>query len=140
MDSEIRAAVPSEVSTSPVTPKKFVPMLIGNAVVYVEHQGEAITDYDDIYPVSPSPTEVFQTAVVALKECVRVVGEHIEQLSGKVLPKEMEIEFSITFDAKAKGALIPIFVTAEHGLQTGLKVKAVWKGFSENKPTNPVEE
>jgi len=134
MSNEIRAGgVPVEPTSESAVLKKFIPMQVGKAVVYVEKQGEAITEEDDgIYPVAPTPKQAFETAVEALKECVRVVGERMEELAGKAMPKEVEIEFSITFDAKAKGALIPIFVTAEHGIQTGLKVKAVWKGTGSN--------
>ncbi|MCA1565873.1 MAG: hypothetical protein LC803_09595 [Acidobacteria bacterium] len=139
MEDEIRPGGLST-KTSPESPtgRKLIPMQIGNAVVYVEHFGEAapMEVGDDIYPVAPNPKQVFETAVEVLKECVRVVGERVEQLAGKAMPKEVEVEFSLTFDAKAKGALIPIFVTAEHGLQTGLKVKAVWKQLA---ATDPVQ-
>lgn len=137
MSDEIKAGgVPAEPAHESTVGKKFIPMQVGKATVYVEKQGEAITEEDDgIYPVAPSPKQAFETAVEVLKECVRVVGERIEELAGKAMPKEVEIEFSLTFDAKAKGALIPIFVTAEHGLQTGLKVKAVWKGVGGGNPS-----
>lgn len=130
MDDEIRVGgLSADASPESLTGRKLIPMRIGNAVVYVEHFGEAATVEagDDIYPVAPNPKKVFETAVEVLKECVRVVGERVEELAGKAMPREVEVEFSLTFDAKAKGALIPIFVTAEQGLQTGLKVKAVWK-------------
>jgi hypothetical protein len=130
MEDEIRTGGRSTSATSdPATERKLIPMQVGNAVVYVEQFGEsAIVEADDsIYPVAPSPKQAFETAVEVLKECVRVIGEHVEQLADKAMPKEVEVEFSISFDAKAKGALIPILLTTEHGLQTGLKVKAVWK-------------
>jgi hypothetical protein len=126
MNDGIKAGgVPVEESSAG---KKFIPMQVGKAVVYVEKQGDVTTEEDGIYTVAPSPKQAFETAIEVLKECVRVVGERMEELAGKAMPKELEVEFSITFDAKAKGALIPVFVTSEHGLQTGLKVKAVWKG------------
>lgn len=107
--------------------RQLVPLQIGNATVYVEVVGAAEVADDAIRPVAPTPRQAFEAAVEFMKECVRTVGDNIEQLAGKALPQELEIEFSLTFDAKAKGALIPVLVTTEHGLQTGLKVKAVWK-------------
>lgn len=133
MSGEIKArGISPETASEHSARKKVVSMQVGKAFVYVETQGDITTDDQEIYAVAPSPKQVFETGVDALVECVRVVGERIEEIAAKAMPKEVEIEFSITFDAKAKGALIPIFVTAEHGFQTGLKVKAVWKGAERN--------
>lgn len=104
-------------------------MRVGLAEVFVEASSEvaALEASPDIRPTSMSPEKAFDAAVDILKECVRVVGEGLERLERAVKPQELEIEFSLTFDAKAKGALIPLFVTAEQGFGAGLKVKAVWK-------------
>lgn len=104
-------------------------MRVGSAEVFVEASDEevALEAAPEIRPTSLNPEKAFDAAVDILKECVRVVGEGLERLERAVKPQELEIEFSLTFDAKAKGALIPLFVTAEHGMGAGLKVKAVWK-------------
>jgi|KBSSwiStaDraftv2_1062776.scaffolds.fasta_scaffold419016_2 hypothetical protein len=141
MNDEVRLGSSLAGGSESIPVRKFVPMQIGEAIVYVEQKGESWTETDSgIHPVAPTPKEAFKAGVEALKECVRVVGEHVEKLSGKTVPKQVEIEFSITFDAKAKGALIPVFVTAEHGIQTGLKVKAIWKTSSETHPRGQLEE
>lgn len=130
MSDNIKAGGVKDKPAASLSPsRRLVPMKIGEATVYIEQVGEAVeVEADDsIYAVAPSPKQAFEMAIAALKQCVSVVGEQIKTLSGKAMPRELEIEFSLTFDAKAKGTLIPIFVTAEHGLQTGLKVKAVWK-------------
>lgn len=109
--------------------RQFVPMRIGSAEVFVEASAGEVTleAAPEIRPTTLNPEKAFDAAVGILKECVRVVGEGLERLEKAVKPQELEIEFTLTFDAKAKGALIPLFVTAEHGLGAGLKVKAVWK-------------
>jgi hypothetical protein len=114
--------------------KRLIPMRVGSAEVFIEGSGEevALDAAPEIRPTSLNPEKAFDAAVDILKECVRVVGEGLERLEKAVKPQELEIEFSLTFDAKAKGALIPLFVTAEQGFGTGLKVKAVWK-FSDPK-------
>lgn len=132
MNGEIKASgISLEPTSEKSATKKAVSMQVGKAFVYVETQGDLTTEDQEIYAVAPSPKQVFETGVDALVECVRVVGERIEEIAAKAMPQEVEIEFSITFDAKAKGALIPIFVTAEHGIQTGLKVKAAYSGDCE---------
>jgi hypothetical protein len=104
-------------------------MKVGSATVYVEQSGDlsVISGEDEIYTVAPDAREVFDRAVEAIRECVGKIGEGIETLAEKALPQELTVEFSLTFEAKAKGAIIPIFVTAEHGLGTGLKISAKWK-------------
>lgn len=131
-DDEVQAGGASPTtSATHDTRRRVVPMKIGNATVYVEPVGElkidADDDADDIHTVAPDPQEIFDKAIEAARECVRVVGERLKTISGEAMPQELTLEFSLTFDAKAKAALIPVFVTAEHGLQTGLKITAKWK-------------
>jgi hypothetical protein len=104
-------------------------MRIGSATVYVEQSGDVgvVSGDDEIFTVAPDAREVFDRAIEAIRECVGRIGAGIETLAEKALPQELTVEFSLTFEAKAKGAIIPIFVTAEHGLGTGLKISAVWK-------------
>lgn len=129
MNDEIQARGATSSASAPGSPRTLVPMRIGSATVYVEQSGDAgvVSGDDEIYTVAPNAREVFDWAVEAIRECVGKIGAGIETLAEKTLPQELTVEFSLTFEAKAKGAIIPIFVTAEHGVGTGLKISAVWK-------------
>lgn len=129
LDDEIQAGGATSSASATGSPRKLVPMRVGSATVYVEQSGDSsvVSGDDEIYTVAPDASEVFDRAVEAIRECVGKVGAGIETLAEKALPQELTVEFSLTFEAKAKGAIIPIFVTAEHGLGAGLKISAVWK-------------
>ncbi|HEX6426661.1 MAG TPA: CU044_2847 family protein [Niastella sp.] len=109
--------------------RRLVPMKVGRATVYVEEVRAPVTiESDEIRQVSPpSPDEAFDKAGEILHECVRVLGDRIETMAAKAKPSEVTVEFSLNFEVKGKASIIPIFVTGESGLQTGLKVTAVWK-------------
>jgi len=132
---EIRSAGDQTTFSESSSSRRLVPMSIGTSVVYIEQVGEAITvePDDSIYPVA-SPRDAFEGAMEALKECVRALGERFEQLTEKVKPQEVTVEFSLTFDVKGKVSPIPILVTGETETQTGLKVTAVWRHSDGNKP------
>ncbi len=109
--------------------RRFVPMQVGSATVFVEQVGESVEveANDEIYPVAPpSPAEAFVKAGEALQECVRVVGEKIEGLADKAKPEQVTVEFTLSFEAKGKAQLIPVLLTGETKATTGLKVTAVW--------------
>lgn len=107
----------------------LVPMKVGSATVYVVQTGDAnvVSDDDEIYTVAPNAREVFDMAVEVIRECVVKIGDGIETLAEKTMPRELTVEFSLTFEAKGKTAILPVFVTAEHGVGAGLKISAVWK-------------
>lgn len=109
--------------------RSLVPMKVGGVTVYVVQTGDVSIEAggDEIYTVAPNAREVFDTAVNVIRECVVKIGDGMEALAGKTMPRELTVEFSLTFEAKAKGAIVPIFVTAEHGVGAGLKISAVWK-------------
>lgn len=125
----IESQEPAEaVQPEPVT--TLVPMLVGSAMVYVEQSGGAsVVEADaSIYPVAPpDPRDAFVQAVGVIRECVQAVGKQIESFKGEVRPDELTLEFSVTFDVRAKVSPIPVLVTGETGGQTGLKVVAVWR-------------
>lgn len=144
MDDEIQAGGAASSAPATGSARKLVPMRVGSATVYVEQSGDVsvVSSDDEIYTVAHDPREVFDRAVEAIRECVGKIGAGIETLAEKALPQELSVEFSLTFEAKAKGAIIPIFVTAEHGLGTGLKISAKWKR-EDMKPkgaTGPAEQ
>jgi hypothetical protein len=119
-------------TSAPVTggdQRSLVPMKVGRATVYVVQIGDAsiVTDDREIYTVAPNPREVFDSAVDVIRECVTKIGEGVEALAEKAMPRELTVEFSLTFEAKGKTAILPVFVTAEHGVGAGLKISAVWK-------------
>jgi outer membrane protein assembly factor BamA len=109
---------------------RVIPVQIGSAAVYVEQVGEGPTveQSEEIYPVGPpSPTEAFDKANEALKECVRVVGETLGEISAKVKPQEVSLEFSISFQAEGTARIIPVLVTGKTAATTGLRVTAKWQ-------------
>jgi hypothetical protein len=108
---------------------ELVPMRVGNATVFIERAGALaeIPSDDTIYPVSPpSHEEAFEKAGQILQECVRVVGEKVEELAGKAKPRDVTVEFALSFEAAGKAQIIPVFLTGETKAITGLKVTAVW--------------
>lgn len=116
-------------STGQEEAKVFVPMQVGSATVYVQTSSEGARVEDDrIRPVAPvDPRQVFESAGEILRECVRVIGERIENLGDRAKPGQVTVEFSLSFEIKGKASIIPVFVTGESTAQTGLKVTAVWK-------------
>ena len=107
----------------------LLPVQVGGATVFVEQVGEPRVETDDeIYPVGPpSPTEAFEKANEALKECVRVVGEALDGIGEHVKPQEISLEFSLSFQAEGSAHIIPVLVTGKTGATTGLKITATWK-------------
>jgi hypothetical protein len=110
--------------------RQLIPMRVGTATVYVEQIGEPAVVLDDaggIRPVGPPDlSEAFRRASEAIEECVSTVGAKIESLAGKSKPKQVTVEFSLTFEAQGGLHLLPILVTAQSKIGTGLKVTAVW--------------
>jgi hypothetical protein len=130
MGEEIRAGMNIAPGTDAARTKIMVPIQIGSATVYVMQTPDAsvLIEDDRIRPVAPlSPAEAFESAGKILRECVRVMGEHFENLADKARPEQLTVEFSLTFEVKGKASIVPVFVTGETTAQTGLKVTAVWK-------------
>ena len=128
MTGEIGFGGDGESGAEPGRTTQLVPMRVGNATVFVEQVGgpaEIQTD-DAIYPVSPpSPEEAFEKAGQILQECVRVLGERVEELAANVRPRDITVEFSLSFEAGAQ-AVIPVLFTGGAKAVTGLKVTAAW--------------
>lgn len=129
MSGEIRIGAISESQPEEEARPQVIPMKVGNATVYVEQIGPPVEVKTDgqVRPVAPSPDEVFKVASEALQECVRVLGERIEKLQSDISPREVTVEFALSFEAGGKANLIPIFVTGESKVSTGLKVTAKWQ-------------
>jgi Trypsin-co-occurring domain 1 len=119
-----RAVVPD-----PGPARRLVPLKVGEAMVFVEQVGDvALVEADDtITPVAPSLEEAFEHGLRFVRSCVSAFGEQLQALAEKTRPRELAVEFSLTFEAKGKAALIPVLVTGETGAQTGLKVTATWR-------------
>lgn len=111
--------------------RRLLPLRIGDVVVYVEQTGQgAAIEGDDIYAVAPSPQDAFQHAADFVKECVRSVGARLSELrdaADALAPQEVTAEFSVSFEAKGKTALVPVLLTGEASSMTGLKITAVWR-------------
>ena len=119
-------------TSAPVTEggrRSLVPMKVGSATVYVVQTGDTsiAAGEGEIYTVAPDAREVFDRAVDVIRECVVKIGEGVEAIAEKAMPRELHVEFSLTFEAKGKTAILPVFLTAEHGIGAGLKISAVWK-------------
>jgi hypothetical protein len=113
----------------PAARRRLVPMQVGSATVFVEATAEApvIDAADDFHAVGINPTEAFETASDALKECVRVVGERIDAMQDAIRPKEVGVEFTITFDVEGQARIIPVLLTGKAKTAVGVKVSAKWQ-------------
>jgi hypothetical protein len=78
-------------------------------------------------PVGLDPTEAFTKASDALRECVKVVGQRLDQLGEAVKPAEIGVEFTITFDVEGSAHIIPVLLTGKAKTAMGVKVTAVWR-------------
>ena len=129
MSGEIGFGGDGESGAESVRTSRLVPMRVGNATVFVEQAGgpAEIQSDDAIYPVSPpTPEDAFDKAGQILQECVRVLGEKVEKLAEKAGPRDITVEFSLSFEAGGRAQLIPVLLTGETKAVTGLKVTAVW--------------
>jgi len=122
----IRTAGEASEETTPS--RRLVPMQVGKATVFVEDLGAAeIVEDEGIRTVGAvEPTEAFERGGDALQECVRIVGEKVDGLAKTAKPREVTVEFSLSFEAKGK-FVIPVLMSAESGVSTGIKVTAVWQ-------------
>ena len=113
----------------PSSSMRAVPLQLGGATVFIEQIGEgpAVEGSDAIYPVAPDPRQAMEHALGFVHGCVTGVGERVAQIAGSARPQEVTLEFTLAFDAKSRTALIPVLVTGQAGVQTGLKVTAVWR-------------
>lgn len=130
MDDDIVAGGVGDTAAEEWPARRLIPMKVGTATVFVEQMGQApsVEVDDDIYPVgAPGLSQAFDLASHAVSECVRLLGGRYEQVDEAIRPQEMTVEFSLSFDAKGRTSIIPVFVTGEAGVQTGLKVSAVWR-------------
>jgi hypothetical protein len=128
MDDELAVGAP-DAESGAEQGALLIPLQVGGATVFVEQVGEPRVEADDeIYPVGPpSPTEAFEKANEALKECVRSVGRTLEEIGESVKPQEVSLEFSLGFQAEGTARIIPVLVTGKTGVSTGLKVTATWR-------------
>jgi len=133
VDDEIRLGTGDQTEARTVGPRRLVPMRVGEAAVYVEVANEppSVEQNDEIYSATPKrPADVFGEAGKALNEVVRVVGEQVATLGDKVVPKQVSVEFALSFEAGGKAQLIPVLFTGETKAVSGLKVTAVWETSS----------
>src|SRR5579859_767531 len=136
MSDEIIAGGITEYTSEPGSLRKFTPMQIGRAVVYIEQLGttDQIESDSQIYPAAPGMKEAFEMAVDALRECIHMVGEQVNTLVTKARPDELELEFSLNFEAKGQATVIPVLVTGKAGAGSGIKIRANWQHPKANPP------
>jgi NTP-dependent ternary system trypsin peptidase co-occuring protein len=122
--------------------RRLVPMKVGAAVVYVEATGdEPILDEESsefhtvgLWPRNGlNPTDAFETASEALKECVKVVGERVTTLGETITPEEVAVEFTITFDVEGAAHIVPVLLTGKAKTALGIKVSAKWNPAGHSK-------
>ena len=107
--------------------RRLVPMKVGSAVVYVEAVDDpAVEEVGALEPVGLDPTEAFEKASDAMRECVRIMGERLERMGDAVVPKEIGVEFTITFDVEGQAHIIPVLLTGKSKAAMGVKVTAKW--------------
>jgi hypothetical protein len=104
-------------------------MKVGSATVFVETVGPpaSIAPTRDFQAVGLDPREAFEKASDALTECVRVVGDKIEQVGAAIQPEEVGVEFTLTFAAEGKAHIVPVLVSGKATSTMGIKVHAIWK-------------
>lgn len=109
--------------------RRLVPMQVGTATVFVEAvEDDTVLETDGFQAVSAlNPQQAFETASDALKECVRVMGERIETMTGAMRPREVGIEFTLTFDVEGKATIVPVLITGKAKTAVGIKVTAKWQ-------------
>ncbi len=127
MSDAIGARRPEQVSPAPQH-RRLIPLRVGDAVVFIEQVGESpdVMVDDQIYPVAPVQQEAFEQAGQVIDECVRTIGARVKGLASEVKPREVTVEFTISFEATTKAQIIPLLVTGGTKVNTGLKVTAVW--------------
>ena len=129
MSGSIRAGAETGEKPAAAGERRFIPMQVGSATVYVEQIGEPVVVPSDgrIRTVSPpSPEEAFRTGGDILRECVHVIGERIESMAEHTRPQKIAVEFSLSFEVKGTASLIPVFLTGETAARSGLRVTAEW--------------
>jgi hypothetical protein len=107
-------------------------MKVGDATVFIEVVGEPLeldvpegAEFEAVGGLDPG--EVFEKASDALKECVKIVGDRLEELQGKMGPDEVGVEFTISFDVEGQARIIPVLLTGKAKTAMGVKVTALWK-------------
>lgn len=108
---------------------RLVPMKVGNADVWIEAPDETITlqARPGFRAVGLDPTEAFAKASDALRECVSVVGQRLDNLADTLAPDEVGVEFTITFDVEGKANIVPVLLTGKAKTSMGVKVTALWR-------------
>jgi hypothetical protein len=116
-----------EPAVVPVT--ELVETTIGDAVVYfrVDRRLEML-ETGNVRPVAGAGPDknAFEAAAHVAREAVRLFASHLSGIGEALRPSETGIEFSFTFEAKGKTAIVPVFLTGEASGQVALKVIAKW--------------
>jgi len=129
VDDEISLTTNEGKKNEGAKPRRFIPMSVGEAAVYVEVTDEPprIDVDEEIYAASSNNlADIFGDAGKILKEIVSGVGEHVAALGDKTRPEQVSVEFALSFEAGGKAHLIPVLFTGETKAVSGLKVTAVW--------------
>jgi hypothetical protein len=111
---------------------RLVPMKVGNSEVWVESVGpppevelDAADEWEAIGGLDPA--DAFYKASDALRECVHIVGEKLDDLGDKISPDEVGVEFTISFDVGGEARIIPVLLTTKANTTMGVKVTALWR-------------
>ena len=96
--------------------------------MYLEVDEDIVIESSDaISPVSFDPAQAFEQAGNALRECVSVIGDRLTQISAVAKPKEVDVEFTLTFEVEGKASIVPVLLTGKAKTASGIKVTAKWQ-------------
>jgi hypothetical protein len=123
------------------TQPQLTPSSVGGVPIYVAGHGDfELHEADgdgEIYAVARvNPAQAIEVGLDAAREFMRAVGSRMGEITEATRPDEVTLTFSISFDAKG-GTVIPLLVTGEAGLSTGLSVEAVWRRRPAREPREP---
>ncbi len=127
----IVAAMSDEIGVSQVPSsagRRLAPIRVGDATVFLEVDDDLIIESSDaISPVSFDPAQAFEQAGNAMSECVRVIGDRLAQIGAAAKPKEVDVEFTLTFEVEGKASIVPVLLTGKAKTASGIKVTAKWQ-------------
>lgn len=119
----------NEDSLGGISGGELIETSIGDAVAYFRVDRRLETrESEGIRPVASTLAALnpVESALKAARETVRLFADQLAEIAEALRPTETALEFSLTFEAKGKHSIVPVFLTGEASGQVGLKVSAKW--------------
>lgn len=130
----------AEDSTGGAGSTELIETSIGDAVVYFRVDRRLdVTEAEGIRPVAAPLVSLnpVESAMKVARETVRLFAGHLAEIAEALRPTETALEFSLTFEAKGKHSIVPVFLTGEVSGEAVLKVKAKWSGHANPQKSTP---